>query len=465
MNHNRQHFGCSSVKSDESSQQLIIKNAFDRLYERSPLPELLQSHLGNSPKKRFHGTGNATPSDRFNQIYASLKKTRKTDTSLSHSDHSASFSHNNSFSKDYVHDSPHLNRSSDSVFRSPVRHWDDRDTSFSRGAENKKNPNQNRNNNYNSEFSLRLDNEKNVRHNIEVYGESRDKFVGESTQGVNSQVSFRDDDFREDFECDSENREIVERGANFKHRNHQYRKERDTQISGRYRKENVNRTGMSGCQWDKSDSHRDIQNFDMLTGNQEDNQLVSPVIPIQGRGRKPLCTKGPVMSDQTHSRYEILRSKERSCREERSINKGREATVDYNSESDFEREYGNPGCDRAESDGSISDIDLIQSDNEDIHPHPTDHNSQGHEGNHELQSISHQEDTRVHHGSVSMADQDAEKVLLDQPSEAAIGKRSLGKKGKCDSDRDNRSDNRGESERWHHLQQRTPQNIIKWRIH
>ncbi|XP_021378491.1 uncharacterized protein LOC110466370 isoform X1 [Mizuhopecten yessoensis] len=399
MSHNRSHFGCSTVNTDQSSQQLIIKNAFDRLYERSPLPELLQSHLGNSPKKRFSGTGNAAPSERFNQIYASLRKTRKPDTSLSNSDHSASFSHNNSFSNDLDHGTPHLNRSTDSVFKSPVQRWVDRDTSFSISASRLSN--KNRSNSYIGEFSRRFDLEKdeNVRHNIEMYGEKRDKSIREFPNRVNSQVAFMDGNSKEeDFVYDSENSENIEEGSDFRQRHHNH-SGRDSgtnkTMSGGYSRsyDQEDRRNSDRLEWNyhREDESTGVQTFERLSGNQEILQLASPVIPIQGRGRQPPQTQRsvtPVSRDQAHSGYEVLTSKAETKRKENS------GTEDSGG-SDIEREYVPTGCERAESDGSVSDIDLIPSQEDEISLRLTDHNSVreglGSAGDNGLQSLSHKE--------------------------------------------------------------------------
>ncbi|XP_069117807.1 LOW QUALITY PROTEIN: mis18-binding protein 1-like [Argopecten irradians] len=341
MSHNRSHIVCSSMMHSDEPSEHFIENAFDRLYERSPLPELLQSHYGSSPRKRFHGQGNASPADRCNQMYASLKKTRKSDVSYSHSDHGASFSVNNSSSAGYARNSPHLNRSSDmssgNLFRKPVQRWVD--TRFSRDV------NRPSDRDYSSEYLERPGD-----------GDKRDNFGREFTNGIN-EVSFRKQNFRED---DEENFETTERRPYFDDR--QYSRSSDQQ-EWRYQTEHEDHLGNQGdkCKPD----------WDRLHGN---NQHVSPVIPFQGGGRKN--TQGPVR-DQAHSSYHMLGSKEKIYEKERRVHEFHE--VD-NCESDLERDNVIPGYGEAdygggESDGSASDIDLIPSENHHITHHLDNHNN------------------------------------------------------------------------------------------
>ncbi|XP_060068416.1 protein starmaker-like [Ylistrum balloti] len=460
MSHNRSHFECSST-NNEVSQQLIIKNAFDRLYERSPLPELLQSHLGHSPKKRFHGASNATPSDRINQIYASLRKTRKTDTSLPHSDHSASFSHNSSFACS----SPHLNRSSDSVFRTPVQRLVDRDASFNRVTSDVQFSNWNRNSNYISKFSNVLDNEENLRPNKGLYGDTRDKFNREFTRGAHSHVSLREGNCRKKFDCDDENGENIEGESDLNYR--QYHQNRYSSVQGvclnsdqlqwRYGSEDEDNTRMSGCQWDKSRSDLGIQNEERHLSYQEKDLLSSPVIPMHGFERQPSHTRGPVMPDfrdQRHQHYKDSRSKEESNRSENSYNEDREAMAEADKGSDKER-HSSGGYERAESDGSVSDIDLIPSTDDATPLRSTNHNSvtenPGHIGDQDLQSTSCQDtetDTEVtlaHPGATTMAEEDTEEQ--DKQHETENDNESLGKKdvGSNDGDEEE-SDTREESD-------------------
>ncbi|XP_021344521.1 uncharacterized protein LOC110444474 [Mizuhopecten yessoensis] len=200
----------------------------------------------------------------------------------------------------------------------------------------------------------------------------------------------------EDFVYDSENSENIEEGSDFRQRHHNH-SGRDSgankTMSGGYSRsyDQEDRRNSDRLEWNyhREDESTGVQTFERLSGNQEILQLASPVIPIQGRGRQPPQTQRsvtPVSRDQAHSGYEVLTSKAETKRKENS-------RTEDSGWSDIEREYVPTGCERAESDGSVSDIDLIPSQEDEISLRLTDHNSVreglGSAGDNGLQSLSH----------------------------------------------------------------------------